>query len=339
MTIRKLLVITPLFFLPIHAQQPPPAIRHPAQVTFRVLTDSGEPASNVEVTTSTFLRWEPGQGFGQDIYEENIGITNPEGIVTISFTSERGDCRYGIHDMPGYYSTRNLLYRFKEVQSDRWEPWNPIIDVVLKPILNPIPMYAQRVGMVTNLLELPQLNQPIGYDLVLADWVAPYGKGVSSDIIFTLKDTVPVIDPQDAFDYTLTVSFSNQGDGLQSVYADQFKGSTLHLPRFAPPDGYEAPLVKRTYRTARGAPLITGTRDDQNYLFRVRTILDKTGNIKSALYGKILGDITFGVMNSSKGYIKFSYCLNPTPLDRNLEFDPKQNLFKNLPSYEKVNSP
>jgi hypothetical protein len=72
-----------------------------------------------------------------------------------------------------------------------------------------------------------------------------------------------------------------------------------------------------------------------NYFFRVRTILDKDGNIESALYGKIHGDFQL----DHHGNIGFTYYLNPTPNDRNVEFDPKQNLFKNLPSSEQVRQP
>lgn len=41
-----------------------------------------------------------------------------------------------------------------------------------------------------------------------------------------------------------------------------------------------------------------------------------TGNIISAQYGKIYGD-----------FLAFTYYLNPSPNDRNVEFDPDQNLF------------
>jgi hypothetical protein len=44
-------------------------------------------------------------------------------------------------------------------------------------------------------------------------------------------------------------------------------------------------------------------------------VLDENGNIKSALYGKIYG-----------GFENFQYYLNPTPNDRNVEFDPDHNL-------------
>lgn len=35
----------------------------------------------------------------------------------------------------------------------------------------------------------------------------------------------------------------------------------------------------------------------------------------------------------------FTYYLNPTPNDRNIEFDPKRNLFTNLSSSEEVRDP
>ena len=81
-------------------------------------------------------------------------------------------------------------------------------------------------------------------------------------------------------------------------------------------------------------------RDDQNYFFRVRIKKDDRGNIFSALYGKISGD--FNQEDGGyvvRGWLSFTYYLNPTLNDRNMEFNSKQNLFKNLPSLEQVSTP
>jgi hypothetical protein len=74
----------------------------------------------------------------------------------------------------------------------------------------------------------------------------------------------------------------------------------------------------------------TGDMNDPNrdYFFHVRTVKDVNGDIKSALYGKIYGD-----------FMHFRYFLNPTPNDRNIEFDPKQNLLGGLQSFEQVRVP
>jgi hypothetical protein len=131
------------------------------------------------------------------------------------------------------------------------------------------------------------------------------------------------------FDYTLTVSFSNKGDGIQTFESPYLKTSAFKSPRMAPEDGYLAVWLQTRSRKP-GRP-VEGNMDiegKRNYFFRVRTVYDEKGKIKSALYGKIYGD-----------FMSFTYYLNPTPNDRNMEFDPKQNLFKNLESFEKPQDP
>ena len=71
-----------------------------------------------------------------------------------------------------------------------------------------------------------------------------------------------------------------------------------------------------------------GSVDIYNFYFRVRTKLDESGNVVSARYGKIYGDLA-----------QFTYYFNPTPNDRNVEFDLKQNLMTNLKPNEGVSQP
>ena len=80
-------------------------------------------------------------------------------------------------------------------------------------------------------------------------------------------------------------------------------------------------------------------REDRNYFVRVRTVLDQQGKIVSALYGKIDGDIRFSPIRSKTCSLMFTYYLNPTPNDRNMEFDPKRNLLTGLKDAEKVDVP
>lgn len=44
-------------------------------------------------------------------------------------------------------------------------------------------------------------------------------------------------------------------------------------------------------------------------------------------------------ITSKAANLRFTYYLNPTPNDRNVEFDPKRNLFTNLKSDERVTAP
>jgi hypothetical protein len=168
--------------------------------------------------------------------------------------------------------------------------------------------------------------------VLTGDWVTPYGNGKSSDIVFTLKELVPYTSGTKPFDYVLAVTFNNEGDGMQSVLAEN---SALRTPRYAPEGGYAPKIEKQMAILTEGQPMKYDTREDQNYFFRVRTVLDEQGRIKSALYGKISGDIKFGVNR----LLRFNYYLNSTSLDRNMEFDPQRNLFTRLRSLEEINEP
>jgi hypothetical protein len=60
--------------------------------------------------------------------------------------------------------------------------------------------------------------------------------------------------------------------------------------------------------------------------FRVRTKYDDKGNVVGSYYGKIYGDIMMGWSYQGVSSISFLYYFNPTPNDRNLEWDMKNNL-------------
>lgn len=314
---------------PVPLEQP-----YPAQITLRVKNDNGDPVPNIKVGAATFFKWKLGEGFGQDIHQQYSATTDADGIAVIRAESKRGDFGYSARDTPGFYRDYGNQFKLKEVKDGRWEPWNPVIDVILKPILKPIPLYARKVGDGRP-FEIPELHKSFGFDLEVGDWVAPHGKGRLPDLIFTLKELVPFTAGTKPFDYVLSVTFPNEGDGIQSVFAIPHRGSDLRLPRNAPEGGYAPKLEKQMAIFAEGKPMKYDTREDQNYFFRVRTILDEQGRVKSALYGKIAGDIKFGVNR----VLRFNYYLNPTSLDRNLEFDPKRNLFTRLRSLEEINEP
>ena len=77
------------------------------------------------------------------------------------------------------------------------------------------------------------------------------------------------------------------------------------------------------------------------YFLRTRSKVDLDGNVVQANYVKIAGDFNFDPRSEGKGaaYLEMTYYLNPTLNDRNVEFDPRQNLLKNLKRLEKVGAP
>ncbi|MEN9840359.1 MAG: hypothetical protein RL376_159 [Verrucomicrobiota bacterium] len=329
--VQRLFALLCLTALPACAQ-----VKYPAKMTFKVTDDAGVPIQGIEVSTSTFAEWERGEGFGRSINDLDRTTTDKEGLAALETPSLRGSFAYGPVPNGSYYDIPSLRYQFKAVVNGRWEPWNPRLEIVVPRILNPIPLHARRLGESPR-LELPTLG-PVGFDLLVSDWVAPHGIGKRADLVFAHKVNVPAANEDAPFDSAFTITFANPGDGIQSRLAKSAV-RLLELPREAPGEGYEPRLERRVTWAGNGTPVQLGTKEGQNYFFRVRTVLDPSGKVISALYGKIYGDIQFFATPASNGKARFTYYLNPTPLDRNLEFNPKRNLFPDTVSGTNITEP
>jgi len=225
----------------------------------------------------------------------------------------------------GFYNS-TVDYPFTKKSGNHWEPWNPVVTETLRKIENPVPMYARKLSPIL----LPEANKRIGFDLMEYDWVSPYGKGKHADFIFQLGGKY---NSEYDFNNTLTLEFTNKFDGIQLVTENRRFGSQFKLPRTAPETGYQSKLIRSESR-APGQPYKSDRKEDNNYIFRIRSE-EKNGKLIRAMYGKIQGDINFGVDKTHKASITFTPYLNPD-YTRNLEFNPKQNLFKELKSFERV---
>jgi len=246
------------------------------------------------------------------------GITATNGLFEFRQTSlsEFADISFEARK-DGYYS----IWQQVNLQPP-YNPakWNIEKTLVLKKIGKPIAMYSKWIRK-----NPPLLNQPIGYDLMIGDWVGPNGKGVQADVFFQADDDVK---SNRDYKHNITVRFPKIGDGIQLyTIPDSESGSGLRSPHEAPTDGYQPELTRET-SAHPGQPSKFEYEPNRIYLFRVRTVKDHEGNIVSAHYGKIYGD-----------FMQFTYYLNPTPNDRNIEFDPKQNLLDGLQSFEQVSAP
>jgi len=290
-------------------------------ITIRVVDEDGKPFEGADV----------GLGFEKNTSKgtEKIpikGTSNNNGIFTgsaktINYVSYRVSKN-------GYYDSWGE-YRFQGRNGGRWEPWNPEIKVILRKIENPVPMYARNTQM--SPIEIPVVGKEIGFDLIEYDWVKPYGKGKHSDFIFKLEKHFV---SEEEFEGKLTLIFSEKFDGIQLVREDREFGSKFKLPRIAPESNYQNKLFY-SVKKMPGEGLKYNFKQENNYIFRVRSQV-KNGKLIRAMYGKIHGDFRFdprgGVKTSG---IVFKYYLNPD-FTRNLEFDPSQNLFRNLDITERV---
>ena len=298
-----------------------------AKLTIKVLDEAGHPFPNATVQLN----------FRDAITREGKvveGKTDADGL----FSGEGGSDGQigGSVRLDGYYMSGFPFKPFTAVENGRWQPWNVTYTTTLRPIGKPIALFARKVQT-----HVPVLDQPCGYDLKVGDWVSPYGNGNTADFIFTIsRELRSALD----FDARADLTFTNPQDGLQQASVPAVGShSALKWERFAPDEGFEPRLQIRNawFPPESGRQPIRsfkGQDEWQGYFFRVRS-LKQGDKIISAHYGKIRGDIAIDPRDSKTCALLFTYYFNPTPLDRNLEWNTKSNLFSGLSWQETPRDP
>ena len=324
-----------------------------AKVTVKVTDEFGNPLVGAKVETITFDHYAPAAEWGgyEAIYKSVTFLTDKQGIAVVevklpheeSGPHEETGFRCSVN-FPGYYSDWGEC-KFTGSLMGLWQPWNQEVDVVPQKIGVQAPMYA---GWIT-LKQFPEVNKPLGFDLMVGDWVAPYGKGNTSDFIYDLEIAQPTWitnsfrnTPEFLRDWKLVVTFPNDGDGIQPFVA---LPHGLRSPRQAPIGGFEPTLVQHEYqepyeevtkyggqeRRQTHVRLHQGFQPDRNYFFRVRTKKDENGNIISALYGKVYGDFRVEADINGRGIVgarnelNFIYYLTPVLLKILVNIDDYQH--------------
>jgi hypothetical protein len=174
------------------------------------------------------------------------------------------------------------------------------------------------------------------FDLIKGDWLPPIGKGEYADIVFTrlerenlgigttFRGSITAL----AYRDSMSIRFTGEDNGLVEVSSEKTAGIKI---RTAPENGY-TPDYLVTKGRDKNVKYFSSSNPDRNFAFRIRTKKDADGKIVSAYYGKIYGDIEIKkpyTVEVSVAAPSFMYYLNPKPLDRNLEWDMKNNLCPN----------
>ncbi len=250
------------------------------------------------------------------------GQTDTNGIYAAKHDDRSDSLGFSVQKS-GYYSTHST-YRLGDPEQyvDRR---NISLTLTLKKIGQPIAMHAKRQEM-----KIQKEDEAIGFDLKAGDWVTPNGKGNHEDLYFTAHRKIY---GEHEYDCNLTVTFPNKGDGLAVASTEPDGGSEFKTSRTAALDGYQ-PKLSLQFSNTNQPPAVFG------YFIRVRTVLDDNGKVKSALYGKIPGNFRFFAgTKAPKAGMAFTYYLNPTANDRNVEFDLGRNLIRDLRPEEEVKTP
>jgi hypothetical protein len=290
---------------------------HTWTASVKVIGEDGNPIVGASVSVQYDVPTAPNSS--DPTFGEIKGFTDTNGIFNASHT----DSSLGIGivtGQSGYYST-HCGHQFYYDEKRR----NPSFTLTLRKIGNPIAMFSKKEET-----KLPQENKPVGFDLEAGDWVTPYGRGFHPDMFFTVNRKIT---SALQYDCTLIVTFPNSGDGIAVAPTEPDLGSEFKTSRAAGEASYESKLDLH-YSNAGSSAAVFG------YFVRVHTELNADGTIKSALYGKIPGGFRFYPGSKApRAGMSFDYYLNPTPNDRNLEFNPAKNLMKDIGEFEVIKEP
>ena len=309
------------------------------RASFDVLVIDSEtlkPLPNVKVEGS-FLNYSRGWGIAAKDNDVDAW-TDRHGLARLSGNTEKGIGGYRIYGTPNYYNAEWKEIRFQEqslLRLGAWQPSGIVSTVRLDRVIAPIPL-------IVNGGRIPQYgkdafcgeNQMLSYDLMKNDWLPPFGQGCFADVHFTSKKTLLGREPHrypsgihtnEFYRCDVSVAFMGDGNGMIEVMPSPQAGIKL---RVAPETGYESERICWRGRVSR-TEYKDNFDEDRCYYFRIRTEYDKDGKIRNALYGKIYGDFRLEDKKDGIKGISFLYYLNPTPNDRNLEWDMKMNLCPN----------
>ena len=297
-------------------------------------------------------------------FSEDIGwrawTESPKPYVVIEKTDKTGYCclkgktncgrvACWIPQPPeGYYSGGGWGYRFKKKNFfGVWQPDNLVVTLRLDRVEKPIPLFVKRVEL-TNFRKgiggFDGTNSVVRFDLMKGDWLAPYGKGETADLEFKAvleikgkerKFRYASRKVEDVLFYELATDISpcSTNDAISKVQIKEDAGIKIRMAN----DEFSSRRIVRSLGKRKiirpkfpnewDCEYYSNYNKSQCYKFRVRSRYDEKGDLKEAHYGKIYGD--FEIQGDEKRgitSISFLYYLNPTSLDRNLEWDMKTNL-------------
>jgi len=302
---------------------------YPIKVTFRVIDESGNSVNgaDMDVGIDSLLH--------SDGYNNYQGKTTADGLFAVE--SRGRGCTEVLVSKEGYYPSRPEVNWDGELnpggpemlKNGGFRPWNPTLDVVLKKIGKPIPLLVRIIdGGGKSYGIAPLHGVPLGWDLIEADWVAPHGAGKKSDLILKLDGRFE--NSERYFSSAeMHIIFPNSNDGFISIMDVDGKESLLKFPRQAPDGGYNHEELKVLFKQSE----ISGYErspepEPEGYFIRIRTETDSSGKVVSAVYGKITSPIRLTPPGLDRKNVTFSFSsyFNPTPNDRNLEYDQQNNL-------------
>ena len=286
---------------------------------------------------SRYPRWKDATKFS-----DFCVTTGLDGYLSFRGDTNCGEAGFRIDKTDSHYGAPWIDIPFKDrgkLPFSWWQPDNLVVTIKLQRVGHPIPLFVKQIfsrasdSVSSNYFDIG--NGKMQFDMVKGSFLPPIGKGEHADICFTRLEREDLgigtnFNGRTSLAYRdgMMVEFLGEWNGMVEMPSKKTDGIKI---RTAPLDGYKADYLV-TKGKDKSVTYFTSSSPDRNFAFRIRTKKDKNGKIVSAYYGKIYGDIEIKkpyTVEVSVAAPSFMYYLNPTPLDRNLEWDMKTNLCPN----------
>ena len=274
-----------------------------ARECLRVIDQDGMPVADARVWGGL----QTGDGYKDFIPIRGNTNTNGEYVVQGKCTN-RITCQI-IKD--GYYDSVLELVDYgnrHSLRDGKWQPYGKTTEVVMKKIVNPVAVGIRYVDQ-----KIPAFGQWLGYDLEIADWMSPWGKGKQSDVMirFTSREVGPL-----DFGYKMELSFAQYPFAGVIRYKKDTFSRFPYVYNAATNDVYKSVIVFEVDRAGAKKRIWDQLDNDEYLIFRTRTKVNKKGEFISAHYGRIDGEWKFYELHGM--WIRGVY-FNGTPNDTNLE--------------------
>lgn len=274
--------------------------------TLEIVDDHGLPVSGVAVDIGPSLNWSK--------LPLRQCVTDSSGIIVIADDDAN---EYHIHaSKKGYYDSDGTIQFFRHhyscVEDGKWVPWNPHVELVLKPIGEYVSL--DWLNSWDRLGDIP-VEQDVPFDFLAFDFLPPFGTGRQTNAIVRIEGTY---DPDEGMHSVAMLSFPF-GGGFRKETADGF--CNFLFPREIADGDFSADLVvKRDSNRQSGVRLVGGLIPCKEFFAMKIPIVDPIG-ITNYCYGVALAGPIASISGDEPGTgtLYLECYLNPEPGNRVVE--------------------
>jgi hypothetical protein len=278
-----------------------------AKIHLRIVDDVGIGVSNVSVRVFMGMNFRS-KGYWID------GVTDKNGYFIIQGKTCGDEVEIFI-SKNGYYDSHEKLCfaemgKEHNVENGKWQPYEEKYNMIIRKVRNP-----QAIGFGGEYIFTKKLNQWLGFDIHMSDFVYPYGNGKISDFEIMID-----WDGKWLPDYT--------GMGISIRFVVPFSGyyeipiqsvSKLKGPYIADSEKEYQKTAVFFEKVVNSSERIRKSYDQSKcWVVRSRCKVDKDGNLISSNYS-VIHKISFCGEIDGSGGVRVIGAYNPTPNDTNIE--------------------